>query len=116
MFVLVVLPTREATSVAGKEGAPTGMSPRSAENRQGPGIRERETRVRGQERAQETKGSLDSQDEGSLAWERREREEKSWENRVGTVPGKGLEAKGEWSWVGGRRKGEEKIKNKKSLK
>lgn len=76
--VLVVVPMCDATSMAGKEGAPTGMFPSSAENRQGAGIRERGTRVRGQEGAQETKGRLDSWDEGSLVWKRRERKEKSW--------------------------------------
>lgn len=59
MFVLIVLPMCDATSMAEKEGAPTGMSPNTAENRQGPGIRERGTRVRWQEGAQETKGSPD---------------------------------------------------------
>lgn len=82
MFVLVVFPMCDTTSTAGKEGAPTGMSPSSAENRQGPGITERGTRVRGQEGAQETKGSLDSQDEGRLVWKKREREEKIWKSSV----------------------------------
>lgn len=45
VFVLV-LPTCDATNMAGKEGEPTGMSPSSAEDRQGPGIRERRTTVR----------------------------------------------------------------------
>lgn len=93
MFVVpVMLPVRDATSVAGKEGASTGMSPSSAENRQGQGIRERGIRVRGQEGAQETKGSLDSQDESSLVWKRRERKEKSWVSS-GTEHGEGLKAK-----------------------
>lgn len=77
MFVLVVLPMCDATSTTGKEGAPTGMYSSTAGNRQGPGITERGTRVRGQEGTQETKGSPDSQDEGSLVWKR---EEKSWES------------------------------------